>query len=142
MAEDYEVGYGKPPKKHQWKQGQSGNPSGKKGRTNKAAYVKPFSDYIVDELLKPINVKIGGKSQTIPTVQALAKRLLHDVLHANPKEMILLLKQIAAMGAFDGLENLVIKAKEEAEYEPLINPDEKLMLEAIYRALGIEEDDT
>ena len=31
---DYEVGYGKPPKDKQWKPGQSGNPSGKPAGTN------------------------------------------------------------------------------------------------------------
>ncbi len=29
MTETYDVGYGKPPKSHQWKKGQSGNPKGR-----------------------------------------------------------------------------------------------------------------
>ena len=32
MSDDYEIGYGKPPKKHRFRKGQSGNP---KGRTKK-----------------------------------------------------------------------------------------------------------
>lgn len=35
IKKDYEVGYGKPPKEHQFKPSQSGNPTGNtKGRTN------------------------------------------------------------------------------------------------------------
>ena len=41
---DYEVGYGKPPRKSQFKPGQSGNPKGRpKGR-------KGFSTILVEEL--------------------------------------------------------------------------------------------
>jgi hypothetical protein len=29
QSEDYEVGYGKPPKEHQFKKGRSGNPRGR-----------------------------------------------------------------------------------------------------------------
>ena len=36
MSDDYEVGYGKPPKSRQWKPGQSGNPKGRpKGARNR-----------------------------------------------------------------------------------------------------------
>lgn len=47
MAKNYDVGYGKPPQKTQWKKGQSGNPAGAKvARLNP----KPLMQSLAEQL--------------------------------------------------------------------------------------------
>ena len=56
---DYEVGYRKPPKKHQFQPGQSGN----QGRKRKARPPKALLDVIDDVLWKSRKMMIDGKEQ-------------------------------------------------------------------------------
>jgi len=65
--ESYEVGYAKPPKHTQFKQGQSGNPKGKpKGHQN-------FKTDLMDELSETISIQENGKQRKITKQRALIK---------------------------------------------------------------------
>lgn len=68
---DYDVGYGKPPKEHQFKPGETGNA---KGRPPKP--IRLYSgDQIADDFLASIEQKItvtrDGKKTTVPTIWAI-----------------------------------------------------------------------
>ena len=64
---DYEVGHSKPPKEHQFKPGQSGNPKGRpKGSKNLATDVS-------EELSETVPVREGGKVKHITKQRALIK---------------------------------------------------------------------
>jgi uncharacterized protein YdaL len=67
--DDYEVGYGKPPKATQFKKGQSGNPSGKK---------KPASleDILKRTLAKQVTVTVDGKKQSLPMMEVIIQALV------------------------------------------------------------------
>jgi hypothetical protein len=60
---DYEVGYGKPPKKSQFKKGRSGNPNGRPKGTSFRALTK--------HLAHPVTLRIGEKTVTLPCDEAL-----------------------------------------------------------------------
>jgi hypothetical protein len=63
-ADDYDVGYGKPPASTRFKTGQSGNPAGrKKGSTNLAAMVRGALD-------EKVAVNIGGKRRRVSKLEA------------------------------------------------------------------------
>ena len=141
MTEKYKVGYGKPPKEHQWKKGQSGNPSGKKRKASKAANAKPLLDYVVEELLESVSLTIGGKTKKIPVAQAFAKSFARDLLQAPLKAKILALKQLKELGVFHRLNTMIEDARDEAESDDLISEDERLMLDAVYKAAGLGEQD-
>lgn len=66
---DDDVGYGKPPKKHRFKKGKSGNP---KGRPKGA---KGLKTDLKEELASVITVSVGGKEYT-GTKQRLALKAL------------------------------------------------------------------
>lgn len=73
---DYEVGFGKPPKKHQFKKGRSGNPTGKRKNSTKPKLSSAeFGGLLADELIKPLTVVVDGKKVTKTRVELLAQRL-------------------------------------------------------------------
>jgi len=76
---DSDVGYGKPPKAHQFKPGISGNPSGRpKGKKNEATLVRELLD-------RKISVQERGKTRRIAMLEALLRRILEDALRGNIK---------------------------------------------------------
>lgn len=74
MSKDYKVGYGKPPRKSQFKPGQSGNP---KGRPKQA---QSFAAKIDQELARKITVTEGGRSIKMSKVDAMVRSLVHKAV--------------------------------------------------------------
>jgi hypothetical protein len=60
---EYKVGPGRPPKEHQFKPGQSGNPKGRKPRAPSAAL--DLKDALERLLNKPVTLKQGEKERTV-----------------------------------------------------------------------------
>lgn len=71
---DYEVGYKRPPREHQFKPGQSGNPKGR------PKLIKDFKTDLREELEEIITIQEGGKSKPITKQRALIKKLLVKAL--------------------------------------------------------------
>ena len=75
---DYEVGYGKPPKKHRFKRGQSGNP---RGRPKDAKFSRPapheegLKDIVLEEAYRLITVRDGDRTVAMPMAQAVFRTL-------------------------------------------------------------------
>lgn len=67
--DDYEVGYGKPPKSTQFKKGQSGNPSGKKKPASLETILK-------STLAKQVTVTVDGKKQSLSMMEAIIQTLV------------------------------------------------------------------
>lgn len=72
--ENYEVGYKHPPREHQFKPGQSGNP---KGRPKKN---KTFKEEISKELDELIYIQENGQKKQITKRRALAKKIINEAL--------------------------------------------------------------
>lgn len=79
MTNEYEVGYGKPPKKHQFKPGYSGN---KKGRPKGS----PNINTMVNEIsCERISIYQNGKKKKIPKREAVFRKLELDAVSGEPK---------------------------------------------------------
>ena len=69
---DYVVGYGRPPKEHQFPKGKSGNPTGRvKGSQN-------FDTTLRASLNERVTVTIDGKRSEIPKYQVIVSQLVNQ----------------------------------------------------------------
>src|SRR6185369_9170944 len=76
---DHAVGYGKPPKRSQFKPGKSGNPKGRpKGSRN-------FQTDVKSTLEAPVKVMRNGKPRSVSTQAAALLRLREKALGGDPR---------------------------------------------------------
>lgn len=85
---DYEVGYGKPPKKNQFKKGQSGNPAGRPKKST------DIGQLILDEMSQLIEVNDGTKKRKITMKEAIFRDLRNKALKGDFKAANTLLKTL------------------------------------------------
>lgn len=91
---DYEVGYGKPPKYSQFKKGKSGNP---KGRPPSSTFEEeaPLRRY----LLESITVFVKGKKVQMPAVEVIIKSMIQKAAQGCHRSQKLLLQQSGGLTA-------------------------------------------
>jgi hypothetical protein len=87
MSENYEVGYGKPPKNRQFKPGQSGNPRGKPKRA------KTPQQALETELNKTVRIREGETVRRVTRLEAIMKRLVAQAASGDHKAMKLVFDQ-------------------------------------------------
>jgi hypothetical protein len=86
-SEDYPIGYGKPPKKHQFRRGQSGNPRGRpKGAKNTATLLREILD-------RKIEVRSGSHSRKITIREVILTRFAESSLKGDVKAAAFLLQR-------------------------------------------------
>jgi hypothetical protein len=89
----HEVGYGRPPRVHQFKPGQSGNPRGRpKGVKNEATILR-------DLLNRKIDIREGGRVRKITVFEAILLRFTEDALKGNTKTAAFLFNRYAGIQA-------------------------------------------
>lgn len=97
---DYDVGFGKPPKRTQFKKGQSGNA---KGRPKGA---KGFNASLQKELERKITVKEGGRELRLSKAEIAAKRLAEKAMKGD-------MTALKMLATFDS--DLSVQLEREAE---------------------------
>lgn len=86
-----DVGYGRPPRAHQFKPGQSGNPRGRrKGAKNE-------STILHDLLHRKIALREAGKSRKVTILEAMLLKFAEDSLKGNTKSAAFLLNRYGTM---------------------------------------------
>ncbi len=82
-----EIGYCRPPKQHQFKPGQSGNPKGRpKGAKNEATIIRSI-------LEKKISIREAGRSRKVSVLEAMIWKFAEDALKGNTKSAGFLLNR-------------------------------------------------
>ena len=126
---DGETGYGKPPKKYQFKKGVSGNPRGRpKGKKSFAARFQKFLD-------EKITVHINGKTETLTKEDAFLKRVINDAIAGKPgatNQLIALKQMVSDMPGTEGMSASERNKLDQALLESfmqLMSPDWKSKLE-------------
>jgi len=116
----YEVGYGRPPRAHQFKPGETGNARGRpKGAKNEATILPAL-------LNRKIEIREGGRVRKITVHEAILLRCVDDALKGNVKTTSFLLNRYAAM-----------QAGETQEIDEM-SKDEREVLESFARRLEAE----
>ena len=94
---NHHVGYGRPPEEHQFRPGQSGNPSGRpKG-------ARSFKTDLRDELGEVISISDGNKTIEVTKQRAIIKTLLSMAIAGDPRAIATIVGSCArAFGDDDG----------------------------------------
>lgn len=129
MSDDYEVGYGKPPKSGQWAPGQSGNPSGSSKKAKAKKKLKTPTEMLTEVLLDPVEPNGAGKKIKMPAGLALVKLMLRDALTGSARDRREFFKLIAQPEISGLIERLIEEAENDDELP--LNPAELIVLEAI-----------
>ena len=80
------VGYGRPPKEHQFKPGQSGNPRGRRKNT------KNYATIVEEILQRKLSITDRGKARIVPLIEAMLLKFAEVALRGNHKAAAFLLK--------------------------------------------------
>ena len=88
MMEDYEVGYGKPPKATRFKPERSGNPKGRpRGRRNKRSVIREVID-------RKVTLRENGRTRRVSVFEALVESLVAKALKGSINDHIKLIQLI------------------------------------------------
>jgi hypothetical protein len=87
MSHDYEVGFGRTPKRTRWKKGQSGNRGRRKVR--RAATTAKIIDKL---LLAPVDITENGNARRVTTLEAILLQLWRNELDGNRRALATRLK--------------------------------------------------
>lgn len=93
------VGYANPPKRTQFKKGQSGNPRGRPPRK------KAVSTMLDEILYKQVEITEGGRRRKVAAVEALLKRQLAEAMKGDARAFDRLFKLHQVMGPPDSGES-------------------------------------
>ena len=122
---EYDVGYGKPPKKHQFPKGQSGNPNGRPKGT------KNFKTDLKEELSEKILISEGGKTQHISKQRAIIKRIFEKALKGDTKASEMIVRWLAQ---YLGIDDTTEETKQ-------ISPDDQTILDRFIAEMSPANDD-
>lgn len=112
----YGVGYGRPPREHQFQKGQSGNPKGRPKRTIN------YEDLLLKELQRTVVITENGRPKTITRLDAAVRALVIGAAKGDIRKLKLLLQIlppplaeafVAETGDLDTLRDLLEKTRVE-----------------------------
>ena len=88
MSEDYEVGYGRPPRHTRFPKGRSGNPAGRpRGCRNKRSVVRGIIE-------RKVTLRENGKTRRVSVFEALVESLVAKALKGSVNDQIKLVQLI------------------------------------------------
>lgn len=99
--EKAKIGYGQPPREHQFRKGKSGNP---RGRPTKKRTATPegqgdgrLSRLILEEAYRPIQIRENGRVEEIPMIQAVLRSLGVAAVKGSPRAQLAISSLVEAV---------------------------------------------
>ena len=97
MSDDYDVGYKKPPREHQFRKGQSGNSKGRAKK--KTIYHKESIEslflQLYEELHRTVKVKVAGRDATMAKSQIMMRTLVDKAAKGDEASSKLVMKNFS-----------------------------------------------
>jgi Family of unknown function (DUF5681) len=87
MAGEYEVGFGRPPKRTRWKKGQSGNPGRRRARRPATT-----AEIIEKLLLARIDIIEKGNARRVTVMEAITRQVWKKAVDGDPRAVDVLHK--------------------------------------------------
>jgi hypothetical protein len=87
MGGEYEVGFGRPPKRTRWKKGQSGNPRRRRPRRSATT-----AEIVEKLLLAPIDIIENGGARRATVMEAITRQLWKKAVDGDPRAVDVLLR--------------------------------------------------
>ena len=119
MADDYEVGFGKPPQHTRFKPGQSGNPNGRPKGT------KNLKTDLAEELHEQIIVHEGGTAKAVSKQRAMLKSLTARAIQADARAAAIIIEMMYRLLHEDEIDDSLRRP----------SPDDKAIIEAFIQRL-------
>lgn len=95
QPDDDQVGYGRPPKAHQFKPGESGNPSGRrKGAKSEATILREI-------LNRKVTIRQGDQARKVSLFEAILLKSAEEALRGDLKATTFLLNRLASIQSSD-----------------------------------------
>jgi hypothetical protein len=91
--DDDAVGYGRPPKAHQFKKGQSGNPKGRPPAS------RNLHTAFEEALNSMVTLRENGEARRVPASEALALALLRGGLKGDPRHLKICLDLMSSLSS-------------------------------------------
>jgi hypothetical protein len=101
-----DVGYGRPPKRHRFVKGRSGNPAGRPKKS------RNFDTMLLGELKSKVRMNVGGREKLISKDEAISKKVVNDALKGNTRMLEFLVKYMRELGVPDPLHITPVDAEE------------------------------
>ncbi|MEO0870493.1 MAG: DUF5681 domain-containing protein [Pseudomonadota bacterium] len=118
--ENYEVGYGKPPREHRFQKGRSGNPKGRpKGRRNIMTEIR-------EVLGQQIKMTSGGQAKQVSATTAILMKLVEKAGNGDLKAI----EKVLSLGI------LVSETEESGDDESRLNSKDSDIINAYVASCG------
>jgi hypothetical protein len=79
---DYDVGYGRTPKRTRWKKGQSGNPNRRRSARDRSTV-----EMIERLFLKPVEITLYGETKKVPTLEVIVRLISQKTLSGDRRAL-------------------------------------------------------
>jgi Family of unknown function (DUF5681) len=79
---DYEVGYGRPPKRTRWKKGQPGNPN-----RSRSARDRSTVEMIERLFFKPVEITLYGATKKVSTLEAIVRLISQKAISGDRRAL-------------------------------------------------------
>lgn len=90
---EYEVGYGKPPRAHQFKPGVSGNPKGRPRKVREPSWEElAVDDLLISTFARELTGFENGRKSTVTSLDAVVRRMVASALKGNVQAQRAVLK--------------------------------------------------
>lgn len=96
---EYDVGYGKPPRNHQWRKGQSGNPKGRRKKSKRVP--EDVLTQLRKAVFQPIPVTRNGVTTNEPWRDVFLEQLLRKAIDAPIPQHLKVVQFLLDLGVLE-----------------------------------------